>query len=95
MLYPAMLSGTTHLVRVAAYRLEVTPIWTGLIANTAFWGAAWYGVMHMPGTARRRYVTWIEGNRAANGLCRSCRYSLVGVESVRCAECGRDVPSKA
>jgi hypothetical protein len=79
---------------IIAYRLEVTPLWWGLIANTVFWAGVWYGLILLPGAARRRYIAWIENDRAAKGLCRSCRYNLAGVEVDRCPECGRGVPAK-
>lgn len=62
--------------------LPYLPIWPGLIANTAFWGGAWWCVLFVPGMVRRR-------NRVRRGRCPSCGYDLsAGQAGGVCPECG-------
>ncbi len=57
------------------------PRWLGLAADTAFWGAAWLGVLSVPIALRGK-------RRRAKGLCPTCAYDLKGNLAGGCPECG-------
>ncbi|MHC5113608.1 MAG: hypothetical protein ACYTGP_04175 [Planctomycetota bacterium] len=59
--------------------LPYEPLWPGLVANTAFYGAAAWAVVCGPGLLRRR-------SRRRRGACLACGYLLAGLD--RCPECG-------
>ncbi len=62
--------------------LPTLPLWPGLIADTAFYGAAWLGLFLLLGPARR-------AQRRRRGLCVRCRYDLRGLApGSPCPECG-------
>ncbi|HYD01782.1 MAG TPA: hypothetical protein VEB22_11200 [Phycisphaerales bacterium] len=62
--------------------LPTTPLWPGLIANTAIFGAAFYLLAGVPGALLRM--------RRVAGCCPRCRYDLrpIGGEKAGCPECG-------
>lgn len=72
-------SGAIQELRV----IPTTPIWSGIIANTAVFTVALYLLSFMPGVVFRRF-------RVKRGHCPRCRYDLrdTGGESAGCPECG-------
>ena len=58
---------------------RVLPV--GFAVNTALYGAAWFGLLFVPGFARR-------ARRRHRGLCPDCAYDLSHAEHRRCPECG-------
>lgn len=62
--------------------VPATPAWGGLLANAAFWAAAWWAVLAGPAWFRR----W---RRAARGVCVRCGYDLRGIAGA-CPECGHE-----
>jgi hypothetical protein len=59
------------------------PIWPGLLIDTLFYTAIWFGVFFAPGMAKRA----IRGRRK-RGRCPRCGYDLRGNLSAGCSECG-------
>lgn len=57
------------------------PLWAGFAANTALYSALWFGVLFVPGAARR----WV---RLRRGRCLKCGYDLRGNLAAGCPECG-------
>lgn len=66
------------------------PLWTGLALDTAFWGAAWFGIVRLPGAARAYSKRRQERRLREQGRCVGCGYELAGVRD-RCPECGREI----
>jgi hypothetical protein len=63
--------------------LPCLPIWTGLVADGAFYGLVWWVLLAAPGCVRR----W---RRRGAMLCEGCAYSLAGLPAgAPCPECGR------
>jgi hypothetical protein len=64
-----------------AYEVSVGPVWSGLLLNTAFYGAMLYAVVSIPHSLAglRRRLT----NR-----CHPCGYRLDGLTADACPECG-------
>jgi hypothetical protein len=77
---------TSQTVSLATARvLPLRPLWTGLLANTAVYGAAWFGVIVALGSmssASKRAA------RVRRGKCPKCAYDLRGEMSGGCPECG-------
>ena len=70
--------------------LPVTPVWPGLIANTAIWGLVWYAILFLPLRylpLPLRLLPSSAANRKRRGLCVACGYDLTGATG-RCPECG-------
>ncbi|MFG0329682.1 MAG: hypothetical protein ACF8PN_07270 [Phycisphaerales bacterium] len=61
--------------------IPYAPVWPGFALNTAFYGAAWYGVLFAPGVVRRSL-------RRRRGACVGCGYDLRATETGVCPECG-------
>ncbi len=73
---------------VIGYSLPITPLWTGLAANTVFWAAV---VACIPWAVRRIRLEIrhrIEQSRIDRGLCPTCLYPREPLVD-RCPECGR------
>ena len=66
--------------------LPVTPVWPGLITDTAIWGFAWYALLFVP----FRLLSWSAASRTRRGLCIACGYDLTGAWR-RCPECGEEI----
>lgn len=67
----------------AVKALPLTPIWSGLITNTAFFTSLWLGLFYAPAIFRRvRGELW-----RRRGQCMTCGYKLLGDQAV-CSECG-------
>ncbi|MGP1346558.1 MAG: hypothetical protein ACTS3F_07820 [Phycisphaerales bacterium] len=77
-------------------RLPLTPIWPGLLANTAIYTAAIWAFCWALAAVRRRIHRWRHPN--ANP-CKNCRYDLTGLDTDHCPECGQAIlrasPSEA
>lgn len=59
------------------------PLWTGIVGDTLFYGAAWSGAWTLVVWRRRQ-------RRERRGMCRACGYDLRGLAAgVVCPECGR------
>jgi len=63
--------------------LACTPIWRGLLGNTAFYALVWLGLLYMCASTR----TWWP----MSGRCLSCGYSLQGLRQSVCPECGKSL----
>jgi hypothetical protein len=61
--------------------LPLRPIWSGLAANTAMFGALWWMVLVSPPAVRRHL-------RRRQGRCVVCGYDLKGQREAGCPECG-------
>ncbi len=62
--------------------LPYLPIWPGLIANTVFWGGAWWCALFVPAMVRKR-------RRIKRGQCPACGYDLsANPAGTPCPECG-------
>ena len=62
--------------------LPYRPLWTGLLANTALYAAAWTPLVLLPGAVAR----W---RRARQGRCMRCGYARAGLKAdAACPECG-------
>jgi len=64
--------------------LPLTPIWPGLLMNTAFYTAAWLLVVAGRGMLKR----YRQRRRQRRGRCSACGYDLVGDLAGGCPECG-------
>lgn len=60
------------------------PLWRGLILNTLFYAAIWWGLLALPRLIRRTL-------RIRRGLCVRCAYDMRGLTKTRCPECGHVV----
>ncbi len=58
---------------------RVLPV--GFAVDTALYGAAWFGLVFVPGYAAR-------ARRRRRGLCPECAYDLSHADHRRCPECG-------
>ena len=67
--------------KVRGVVLPYLPLWPGLIADLAFWSAAWWLTLWAVPTIRG-------ARRRRRGLCAACGYDLSGSPD-RCPECGR------
>jgi len=63
--------------------LPYSPIWPGLLANTAIYGSAWWAMLFGPGML----IRW---RRRRAGRCAKCGYDLRGSASDACPACGAD-----
>lgn len=61
--------------------IPLTLLWPGFAIDTAFYGAAWFGVFFAPGVIR-------QFARRRRGGCVGCGYDLRATESGVCPECG-------
>ncbi|MEM7622315.1 MAG: hypothetical protein AAF235_03845 [Planctomycetota bacterium] len=61
--------------------VPATPIWSGLLINTAFYALAWFALFSFAGGVRRL-------RRFHRGACPRCRYDLRRDCSRGCSECG-------
>jgi len=61
--------------------IPVRPILPGFIVNTLFYAAIWFGVLFVPGIAKRAI-------RRKRGRCVKCGYDLRGDVAAGCPECG-------
>ena len=68
------------------WELPVTPLWPGLIVDTAIWTFAWYAMLFVP----LRLLPWSAASRKRRGLCIACGYDLTGAWR-RCPECGEEI----
>lgn len=69
--------------------LPLRPIWPGLIVNIALYSAAFWLLLAMAASARRR-------RRCRRGLCAACGYDRAGtVREAPCPECGVVPPAAA
>ncbi len=62
--------------------LPASPLWGRLAVNTAFYGAAWYPLLGVPGMVMARM-------RKRRGMCRGCGYDMRGLAVATCPECGK------
>lgn len=69
------------------WRLPVTPVWTGLLANTVFWGWLAFASWRLVSAEWRRLSRITPNDRRARGLCEKCEYPRAGIEGP-CPECG-------
>ena len=61
--------------------LPCMPVWGGLLADVAFYAAAWMGMFTVP--------RWIAlAARRRRGLCPACAYPRAGLGLLPCPECG-------
>jgi hypothetical protein len=66
--------------------LPLTPIWPGLLANTALFALLWATLLYAPGAVRRKL-------RRRDGRCTSCGYDLRATPArAPCPECGAIAP---
>ncbi|MGP1346557.1 MAG: hypothetical protein ACTS3F_07815 [Phycisphaerales bacterium] len=70
--------------------LPLSPIWSGLLANTASYAGLIWLVFFLPAVLRTRIHRWRHPNAIP---CKHCRYDLAGIEQPVCPECGQAVPS--
>jgi hypothetical protein len=76
-------SSSVRRIDIDGITLATGILWPGLLANTAFYGAIWFGLLLIPGAIRRTH-------RRRRGQCPGCGYQLAGVPPERlCPECGR------
>lgn len=61
-------------------RIPASPIWPGLLLDTAFYGAVWLILLFIPGSRRRL--------RRRRGHCPRCGYDLKHDLASGCPECG-------
>lgn len=61
--------------------LPYLPLWPGLILNTLFYAAIWWGLLALPRLIRRVV-------RTRRGLCPRCAYDMRGLTNTPCPECG-------
>jgi ankyrin repeat protein len=66
--------------------LPLKPIWSGLLADACLYAAAWLVVLCVPWGFRRVR----DRRRRRRERCGRCGYSLRGITSERCPECGSD-----
>lgn len=57
------------------------PLFPGLILNTLFYAAIWWGLLALPRLIRRTL-------RVRRGLCPRCAYDMRGLTNAHCPECG-------
>jgi hypothetical protein len=72
-----------------ARMLPLRPVWSGLLADTAFFGAGWFGALLLLGSvsaASRRAA------RVRRGRCPRCAYDLRHEMDGGCPECGWNKP---
>jgi len=67
-------------------RIPLHPIWPGLLFDTLFYAAIWFGVF-IGFTGARRFI------RAKRGRCPRCGYDLRGQLAQGCPECGWNRPA--
>jgi len=68
--------------------VPLMPLFPGVLANTALYGAGWWALLLAPGAIRRR-------NRRRRGACVACGYDRRGIgEDTPCPECGTVVSGK-
>ncbi len=72
----------------AGLRLPLRPIWGGMAADTAIFGAGWWVLFLGAGSLRRRF-------RRRGGHCPACDYDLAGNTTGLCPECGSNAPPPA
>lgn len=69
--------------------LPLRPVWPGLAADAAVYGAAWWAVLWLVRAARGRV-------RRARGACARCGYDLGGLGGAAvCPECGAGVRARS
>jgi ankyrin repeat protein len=66
--------------------LPIAPITSGLVLDTLAFAAVWWAPFLLYGLNKRQHAAL----RRRKGLCPRCRYSLAGITSERCPECGGD-----
>jgi len=71
-------------------QIPLTPIWPGLLANTAIYATLIWLILAALATLRRRIHRWRHPN--ANP-CKHCHYDLTGITQPICPECGHAIPS--
>jgi hypothetical protein len=65
--------------------LPMMPLWPGLAANVAAFGAVWWSVLAL---AKTGLAAVRRGGRESRGLCPACGYDLQGSLDAGCPECG-------
>jgi len=70
-------------------QIPLTPIWPGLLANTAIYTALIWLTLWSLATLRRRIHRWRHPNAKP---CTHCRYDLSGINANACPECGEPLP---
>ena len=68
--------------------LPLTPIWPGLIANTAIYTAIIWALFWFLPALRSRIHRWRNPSAVP---CRNCGYDLAGLASDECPECGHAI----
>ncbi len=66
---------------VITYRVPITPLWGGILANMLSWSLLWFVLALIPARVVNRH-------RRRNGLCLACGYAVEDLEI--CPECGMD-----
>jgi rubrerythrin len=70
---------------VLPIELPLKPLWPGMLINVACFTAAWFTLLF---AARRLITHTIRLHRTRHNRCPACAYSLAGVTTNRCPECG-------
>ncbi len=68
--------------------VPLTPIWSGLVVNSLFFGAIWLTIGAGPFVVRRIV-------RQRTGRCVACGYNMNHNAADRCPECGKTVVSRS